>query len=74
MFLIIIAIPIVLLILALLLEPLAQSRRERAIFEQMKNARDANEAEAVMNSAIDANKDKTKLPENWNDSYRHWQK
>jgi hypothetical protein len=71
---IIVVIPIVLLVLALLLEPLAQSRREHAIWERMKSARDANEAKAVIDGALETNKDKTKLPDNWNDSYRYWQK
>ncbi len=69
-----VAIPILLLVLALVLQPIAQKRRENAIFEQMKNARDANEAKALAHSAIEAQNQNAKLPEKWYDSYRFWLK
>lgn len=50
--------------------PMAQKRREQKIWEQMKNARDATEAKGM----ADAAHEPTKLPENWNDSYRSWQR
>ena len=67
-------IPIILLVLALLLQPMAQKRRERAIFEQMKNARDAGEAKAIADGAIQSSQASSKLPEKWYDSYRFWLK
>lgn len=69
-----VAIPIALLVLALILQPIAQKRRENAIFEQMKNARDANEAKALADSAIQPHQQNAKLPEKWHDSYRFWLK
>ena len=70
----VVAIPIILLVLALVLQPIAQKRRENAIFEQMKNARDAGEAKALADSAIQPQQQNAKLPEKWYDSYRFWLK
>lgn len=63
----------VLIVAALVFAPLAQRRRERAIFEQMRQARDAAEAEALANCALQA-QSKSRLPEKWHDSYRFWLK
>ena len=68
-----VAIPIILLVLALVLQPIAQKRRENALFEQMKNARDAGEAKALADSALQSQQ-KANLPEKWYDSYRFWLK
>lgn len=62
-----VAIPIALLVLALLLQPIAQKRRENAIFEQIKT-RDPNEAKALAESALHSQQQKAELPEKWYDS------
>jgi hypothetical protein len=67
-----VVIPIILLVIALLLEPMAQRRRERALWEQMKDARNATEAKTVVDCAIESKKQDSKLPEKWYHSYRFW--
>jgi hypothetical protein len=74
MMMLIVAIPVITLIVALIFQPIAQKRREREMWEHMKNARDANEAKAIADSSIDAIRSDVKLPEHWNASYRFWNK
>jgi hypothetical protein len=54
MMMLIVAIPVITLIVALVFQPIVQKRREREMWEHMKNARDANEAKAIADSSIDA--------------------
>ncbi len=43
---------VILLVLALVLQPVMQRRREDAVFRQMQEARDADEARALAESAV----------------------
>ncbi len=65
---------VALLVVALILQPIAQRRREDAISEQMKEARNALEAQAMADTAMEAHQPKSKLPMKWYDSYRFWLK
>lgn len=70
---IIFAAPFVLLVLALLLQPVAQRRRENAMWELMKNLRDATDAKTAVETAVWPEK-RGKLTDRWWDSYRFWLK
>ena len=63
----------VLIVAALVLYPIAQRRRERAIFEQMRQARDATEAGSLADCALQTQA-QSQLPTRWYDSYRFWLK
>ena len=69
-----VAVPVILLLLALILEPIAQKRRERALWEQIKNLRDASDAQTAVSCAIQQHQQNAKLPEKWYHSYRFWLK
>ena len=58
------------IVMALLLEPVAQRRREQAMFEQLKKMRHKSEAESTVEAMLQSNQGKTRLPEHWWDSYR----
>jgi hypothetical protein len=53
-------IPVVLLVVALLLQPYAQRKREEAIVKRLKEAQNATEAEATIDAAIGANQQTVK--------------
>lgn len=47
---------VILLVLALVLQPVMQRRREDAVFRQMQEARDAAEAKALAEAAVERHK------------------
>ncbi len=65
---------VLLIVIALVVQPILQRRRERAVLKQMQETRDAVEAKAAIDCAIQQNQDKAKLPNKWDDSYRFWLK